>query len=95
METSTEHKQTEEALKQERDFNDAIINTVGAMIVVLDREGGIVRFNHTCEQVTGYSFEEVIGLPAFQYIYPPEQRDFFQRLIHEHLSDFPALTKVT
>jgi len=86
----TERKQAEEALKQERDLNDAIINTVGAMIVVLDREGGIVRFNHACEQVTGYSFEEVIGLPAFEYIYPPGQREFFQRLIREHLADFPG-----
>jgi PAS domain S-box-containing protein len=86
----TDHKRVEEALKQERDLNDAIINTVGAMIVVLDREGGIVRFNHTCEQVTGYTFEEVIGLPAFQYIYPPDQRDFFQCLIREHLADFPG-----
>ena len=86
----SEHKQAEEALKQERDLNDAIINTVGAMIVVLDREGGIVRFNNTCEQVTGYSFEEVIGLPAFEYIYPPQERDFFQRLVREHLADFPG-----
>ncbi|MBI5348030.1 MAG: GAF domain-containing protein [Chloroflexi bacterium] len=85
-----EHKQTEEALKQERDLNDAIINTVGAMIVVLDREGGIVRFNHTAEIVTGSLFEDVIGLPAFNYIYPPDQSDFFQRLIREQLADFPG-----
>ncbi len=34
-----------------------IIQTTHALIVVLDREGRIVRFNASCERLTGYSFD--------------------------------------
>ena len=39
----------------------AILDTVGALVVVLDPEGRIVRFNRACELTTGYSFDEVAG----------------------------------
>ncbi|MBD2155630.1 PAS domain S-box protein [Leptolyngbya sp. FACHB-16] len=51
--------QIEEALEQERDFTSAVLDTVGALVIVLDAEGKVVRFNRNCEQVTGYSFAEV------------------------------------
>lgn len=54
-----ERKQTEETLEQERDFISATLNTVGALVIVLDPQGRIMRFNRTCEQITGYSFGEV------------------------------------
>ena len=51
----TELKQAEEALQEERNVVSAILDTVGALVVVLDREGRIVRFNRACEQTTGYT----------------------------------------
>jgi PAS domain S-box-containing protein len=38
-----------------------VLSTAGGLVVVLDREGRIVRFNKACEQLTRYSFEEVQG----------------------------------
>ena len=67
-------QQTEIQLKQERDFSNAIINTVSALVAVLDRQGTIVSFNHTCEQVTGYSFAEVIGQKIWELLIPPEEK---------------------
>ncbi|KJH69932.1 PAS domain S-box protein [Aliterella atlantica] len=55
----TERKQIEIALKKERNFISAIIDTASALVVVLDAQGKIVRFNSSCEQTTGYSFDEV------------------------------------
>lgn len=55
----TDLKRTEEALQKERNVVSAILDTVGALVVVLDAEGRIVRFNRACEQMTGYSFPEV------------------------------------
>lgn len=55
----SDRKQTEAALSQERDFTGAILDTVGALVVVLDPQGKIIRFNRACEQTTGYSFGEV------------------------------------
>ncbi len=55
----TERKQAEQALLEERNFVSAILDTAGALVVVLDWEGKIVRFNRACEKITGYAFEEV------------------------------------
>jgi PAS domain S-box-containing protein len=57
----TELKRTEEALQEERNVVSAILDTVGALVVVLDPEGRIIRFNRACEQMTGFRFVEVKG----------------------------------
>src|SRR5271156_5144379 len=57
----TELKQAEEALQEERNVLSAILDTVGALIVVLDPQGRILRFNRGCEQTTGFSFADVRG----------------------------------
>jgi PAS domain-containing protein len=44
-----------------QDFISAVLDTAGALAVVLDRQGRIVRFNRACECTTGHSFEEVRG----------------------------------
>lgn len=71
----TERKKTEDALKKERDFIAAVLNTVGAMVLVLDRTGKIVRFNRTCEEVCGYSFEEVRDRYVWDFLLPPEEAE--------------------
>jgi PAS domain S-box-containing protein len=55
----TELKEAEAALQEERNVLSAILDTVSALVVVVDFEGRIVRFNRACELTTGYSFEEV------------------------------------
>jgi len=59
----TDLKQAEGALQQQRNLLSAILGTVGALVVVMDQEGRIVRFNRACEQLTGYSFAEIQGRP--------------------------------
>lgn len=54
-------KQIEAQLTQERDFTNAILDTAASLVVVLDQEGRITRFNRACEKATGYSFEEIQG----------------------------------
>lgn len=56
-----QRKLTEESLHKERNFISAILDTVSALVIVLDSQGQIVRFNQACEQTTGYSFDEVRG----------------------------------
>jgi len=55
----TKRQRVEEALQKEQNFVSAILETAGALVVVLDSQGRVVRFNRACEQTTGYSFEEV------------------------------------
>ncbi|MGB7443714.1 MAG: PAS domain S-box protein [Coleofasciculaceae cyanobacterium] len=57
----SDRKRAELALLEERNFISAILNTANAIILVLDPEGRIHRFNRFCEKLTGYTFEEVKG----------------------------------
>jgi two-component system cell cycle sensor histidine kinase/response regulator CckA len=69
----TERKRSDRALRNERDFSSAILNTVGALVVVLDRSGKIVRFNRTAEDATGYRYEEVQGKHVWDLFILPEE----------------------
>jgi PAS domain S-box-containing protein len=57
----TDLKETERALQEERNVLSALLDTVGALVVVLDPAGRIIRFNRACELVSGYDFAEVEG----------------------------------
>ena len=59
----TERKKIEVALGKERDFIQAILDTAGTLIVVLDRKGHILRLNKIGEILTGYRFEEIREQP--------------------------------
>ncbi len=48
-----------DAVEVERNFLSAILEIAGALVVVLDRQGRIVRLNRACERITNYSFNEV------------------------------------
>jgi PAS domain S-box-containing protein len=46
---------------RERDFVSAILNTAPSLIMVLDSQGQIVRFNRACEELSGVSMADVAG----------------------------------
>ncbi len=79
----TELKQAERALEEERNIVSAIIDTVGALVVVLDRQGRIVRFNRACEQTTGYSFKEVSGRRIREVFMVPEEIERFTSILEQ------------
>ena len=76
----TDLKRTEEELQDERNVLSAVLDTVGALVVVLDREGGIVRFNRACEQMTGTSFEEARGQRVWDVFVVATERQQFQTM---------------
>jgi diguanylate cyclase (GGDEF)-like protein/PAS domain S-box-containing protein len=55
-------------------LQDAILDNAGALVVVLDREGRIRRFNRACEALTQYGFAEVEGRFVWDLFVPPEER---------------------
>jgi len=62
-------------LQHERNFIDAILNTVGALILVIDTEERVVRFNTTCNTTTGYDFAEFQGRTKWQDLIPADEKD--------------------
>ena len=54
-------------------FTDAVLDTVGAIVVVLDSGGRIVRLNRAGCVLTGYSEDEVIGKHVWDLLLVPEE----------------------
>lgn len=71
----TERKETEIQLRRERNFVTAVLDTAGALVVVLSPEGEILRFNKACEDVSGYAFAEVRGKKFQDIFISPEEAD--------------------
>jgi len=67
----------------ERNVVSAILDTVGALVTVLDPEGRIVRFNRACELTTGYSFDEVQDKCIWECFLLPEEVDRFKTTFAE------------
>jgi len=79
----TELKRTQEELQEERNVVSAIFETVGALVVVLDREGRIVRFNRACRQLSGYSLDESKGAFIWDRFIDPFEAPAFRNLFFE------------
>jgi PAS domain S-box-containing protein len=79
----TERVEAESALQKERDFTSAVLDTAGALVVVLDTQGRIVRFNRACEKLTGYAFDEVKGQPFWDLFLVPEEMGSVRTIFRE------------
>jgi diguanylate cyclase (GGDEF)-like protein/PAS domain S-box-containing protein len=69
-----EQRRSEQQLRTEHEFVDAVLNVAGSMVVVFDRAGRIVRFNCTCELATGHTAAEVTGKRFWDLFLPAEER---------------------
>jgi len=72
-------------------LSETILHSIGALIVVLDHDANIVRFNEACEEATGWTRDEVLGLEFFELLVPPEERDAVRQVFERLLAgDFPC-----
>ena len=63
-------RESEEALRSERDFAQAVVETAQFIVLVLDADGRIVRFNRFMEGISGYQLEDVQGKDWFTTFLP-------------------------
>ena len=77
----TERKQIEAAIKKERDFAAAILYWIDSIVVVLDLDGYIQKFNKAAEKCSGYTFEEVQKKPFWEILVPPGERNSVKKAI--------------
>ena len=54
------------------ELEPSVIDVVGALIIILDPEGRIRRFNPACERLTGYREAELLNRTFFDILLPPE-----------------------
>ncbi|MEN8763417.1 MAG: PAS domain S-box protein, partial [Thiogranum sp.] len=79
------------ALKREQDLSSAVLDTIGSVVVVLNRSGRIVSFNQAAQSISGYSAEEAVGRRVWDFLLADNERegveDVFARLA---AGDFPC-----
>jgi PAS domain S-box-containing protein len=85
----------QQAANQEASFIEAIFQTTQALILALDGDGRIVRWNRSCETLSGYTLAEVNQQPFWEILVPPDEQDpiqgYFTQIVqgtaigvHEH-----------
>jgi PAS domain S-box-containing protein len=79
----TDLKRAEQALQEERNFASAVLDTVSALVLVLDPQGRIVRFNRACERTSGYASAEVIGGQVWDFLAVPEESARFREIFEQ------------
>lgn len=77
--------ETEARLQREHEFSDAILATSAALMLVVNAAGDIVRFNRSCEILTGYQLEEVRGKPFWDVFLPEAEQGSLKQNLEEML----------
>ena len=79
-------QRTERALAIERCFVAATLDSVPALVAVLDTAGRTVRLNHSCVQMTGLSLANAVGRPFVDEVLEPEDRSWAAAKLREAAS---------
>ena len=74
----------------EKQLTDPVLESAGALVVVLDACGKVVRFNRAWEAVSEYTSEEIHGQYVWEQLLIPEEKQavksVFQQLAsHDYL----------
>jgi PAS domain S-box-containing protein len=75
----TDRRLAEEALREERDRAQTYLDLVGAIIVVLDREGRVTLINKRGCEVLGYREEEILGKSWIDCFIPEHERSLIRK----------------
>lgn len=75
----------EQALARENGFITAVLDTTDALVIVIDPQGRIVRWNRACERTSGFTAEEMKGQQVWPLI-PEESRAAVKRVMADILA---------
>ena len=76
-------QRTERALAIERCFVAATLDSIPALVTVLDTAGRIVRMNYSCAQLTGLSLAGAVGRPFVDELLEPQDREWVSGKLRE------------
>ena len=78
----TERKRMEEVALRERDFSDALLNSLPGVVYFYDHTGKFLRWNRNFQIVTGYSANEIDRMHPTDF-FVGEEKEFIARRIQE------------
>jgi len=91
VESEQRYKDVGEVLRKAMDFRAAVLDTIDAMVVVLDTQGRFVSFNKACERATGFASAEVIGTHLWDELILPEEAELVKKVFRSLVAgEFPA-----
>jgi PAS domain S-box-containing protein len=83
----SQRKRAEQELQDERNFISAVLDTAGAIVVVMDPDGKVVRFNRAAEHVSGYRADEITG-QLLTRLFADDDREYvgeiYQKILASH-----------
>jgi len=83
-------RKMEQALQTERNLLSAIFDTTGALGMMLDKDGRIMRFNQAAERTTGYTLSQVQDKRFWDVFFPTEEIEPVRNhFLHWHLQTQP------
>jgi PAS domain S-box-containing protein len=71
-----QRRRTERALAIERCFVAATLDSIPALVAVLDTAGRVVRMNYSCSQLTGLSLAHAVGRPFVEEFLEADDREW-------------------
>jgi len=82
--TNLARAQAEKRLALERSLAAEVLDTAGAIVLLLSPEGRVLRVNRACEQTTGFSLRDFQDRPIWDVFATPQQvalyREKFEKL---------------
>ena len=93
-EQEIERRRMEAVVHREREFSEGLIERAQAIVLVLDTDGRIVRFNAYMEQLSGYTLDEVHNRDWFDVFLTEADRQPLRELFQKMLSGTDATTAV-
>ena len=78
----TERKRMEDVVLRERDFSDALLNSLPGVVYFYDHTGKFLRWNRNFQIVTGYSANEIDRLHPTDF-FVGEEKEYIARRIQE------------
>jgi PAS domain S-box-containing protein len=78
----TERKQIEEAVLKERDFSDAMLNSLPGIFYFYDQTGKFLRWSQTLETVSGYSAKEIAQMKPLDF-FEEREKSYVAQSIRE------------
>jgi PAS domain S-box-containing protein len=79
-----------ELIEEDNRLISTVLDTASALIIVLDSEGRIARYNRACEEATGYAFDEVRGKHVWDVFNIPEEVEAIKSEFRSIQSGQPA-----
>ncbi len=90
VEELNKRKAIEKRLRREKSFVSKVLDTVDALVVLLDKEGKLLHFNRACERLSGYSFAELQSTNIGAQLISPRDTDYLEFFFSKNLQDMPV-----